>query len=83
MIGLELAHRLSATAESGDKISLGQIEQRLRAVRSEVAESAKGAAGPGVVAIAGATGLCVVLLSYLLGRRRGKRRATVLEIRRI
>jgi len=67
---------------SGERVSLADIEDQLRslggsaqAVVSESKTTAAAAAGVGgVLAIAGV---------YLLGRRRGRRRSTVLEIRRV
>lgn len=72
-----------ASAQGAEKISIGQIEQRLRSLRGGAEETVKGAAKPPTLAIAGAGALALLALSYLLGRRRGKKRATVLEIRRV
>jgi hypothetical protein len=67
---------------AGERISLSDIEHQLRslggsaqAVVSESKTTATAAAAVGgVLALAGV---------YVLGRRRGRRRATVLEIRRV
>ena len=64
------------------KITRDDIEAKLQELRGEVDQRAEAAKVP---AIAVAIGVAVVAVAaaYLLGRRRGKRRQTVLEIRRI
>jgi len=62
-----------------DRVSLGEVERQLRALLGPNAGEAKIAA---VAAGAGALALGVVSV-YLLGRRKGRKRASVLEIRRI
>jgi len=62
-----------------DRVSLGEVERQLRALLGPNAGEAKIAA---VAAGAGALALGVVSV-YLLGRRKGRQRASVLEIRRI
>jgi hypothetical protein len=64
------------------KITRDDIEAKLQELRGEVDQRAEAAKVP---AIAVAIGIAVVAIdgAYLLGRRRGKRRQTVLEIRRI
>ena len=66
----------------GTKVTRGDIESKLRELQGEVDEGIESARGLGVtVAIGG--GILLVLLAYWFGRRRGKKRQTVLEIRRI
>jgi len=64
------------------KITRDDIESKLRELQGEVGERADAAKVP---ALAIAVGVAVVTIAaaYLLGRRKGKRRQTVLEIRRI
>lgn len=64
------------------KITRDDIESKLRELQGEVGERTEAAKVP---AIAVAVGVVVVAIAtaYLLGRRKGKRRQTVLEIRRI
>lgn len=64
------------------KITRDDIEAKLQELRGEVDQRAEAAKVP---AIAIAVGIAVVTIAaaYLLGRRKGKRRQTVLEIRRI
>jgi predicted xylose isomerase-like sugar epimerase len=64
------------------KITRDDIEAKLRELQGEIGERTEAAKVP---AIAIAVGVAVVTIAaaYLLGRRKGKRRQTVLEIRRI
>jgi hypothetical protein len=64
------------------KITRDDIESKLRELQGEVGERADAAKVP---ALAVAVGVVVLTIAaaYLLGRRKGKRRQTVLEIRRI
>ena len=64
------------------KITRDDIEAKLRELRGDVGERTEAAKVP---AIAMAVGVVVVTIAaaYFLGRRKGKRRQTVLEIRRI
>jgi hypothetical protein len=71
-----------ATTGEAEKVSLGDIEGQLRGVAGKaqvaIAESKANLIASGVVG-----GVLVVAAAYLHGRRRGRRRASVLEIRRI
>ncbi len=64
------------------KITRDDIEAKLREIQGDVSDRAEAAKVP---AIAIAVGVAVVTIAaaYFLGRRKGKRRQTVLEIRRI
>ena len=64
------------------KITRDDIESKLRELQGDVGQRTEAAKVP---AIAIAVGVVVVTIAaaYLLGRRKGKRRQTVLEIRRI
>jgi hypothetical protein len=64
------------------KITRDDIEAKLQELRGEVDQRAEAAKVP---AIAIAVGVAVVTIAaaYFFGRRKGKRRQTVLEIRRI
>jgi len=64
------------------KITRDDIEAKLQELRGEVDQRAEAAKVP---AIAIAVGVAVVTIAaaYLFGRRKGKKRQTVLEIRRI
>lgn len=70
-------------AAQSERVSLGQIQDRLRSLQGNAEKAVRSAAGPGA-AVGAAGGLvALVALAFLLGRRRGRKRATVLEIRRI
>jgi hypothetical protein len=71
-----------ATKEPSNKITRDDIEAKLRELQGEVDDGVESARGVGVIA-AVAVGVAVVVTAYWLGRRRGKKRQTVLEIRRI
>jgi hypothetical protein len=64
------------------KITKGDIEAKLRDIRGDVDDTAT-AAKPYLM-IAGAVGVVVLLgAAYLLGRRKGKKKTTIVEIRRV
>ena len=64
------------------KITRDDIEAKLKELQGEVGDKAEAAKIP---AIAIAVGVVVLSIAaaYVLGRRKGKRRNTVLEIRRL
>ncbi|HEV8064183.1 MAG TPA: hypothetical protein VGP46_05095 [Acidimicrobiales bacterium] len=65
-----------------EKITLNDLETRLRDIGSGVQATAAEAKAPALGA-AGVAGALLVAAVYLLGRRRGRKEAPVLEIRRI
>jgi hypothetical protein len=72
---------MASTAPT-QRITPKDIEAKLREVQGDVkdqAESAKATA----VTIAGALAVLIALLVFLLGRRAGKQRTTIVEIRRV
>ena len=71
-----------ATVDSGQKITRDDIEKKLRQIQTSTEAGADAARGAGMAGIV-AAGLVVVIVAYLLGRRRGRKRRTVVEIRRI
>jgi hypothetical protein len=66
----------------GDRITLDDIEARFRELAGSTTDRVESARMPliggGVLAL-----VLLLLALYFLGRRRGRKRATVLEIRRI
>jgi len=64
------------------RITIDDIEQKLRSVTAPV-ESGVGQARSLAPAVGLAIGAVIVVAAYVLGRRRGKRRTPVIEIRRI
>jgi hypothetical protein len=64
------------------KITKDEIEAKLQELKGEVDERTEAAKVP-VVAVAVGVVFVAIAAAYLLGRRKGRRRQTVLEIRRI
>lgn len=58
------------------------IERKLREIQGEV-ESIETSARPYVLAAGAVAVVAVVAVAYALGKRRGKRKRTVVEIRRV
>jgi hypothetical protein len=70
------------SATDKPRIERADIEAKFRELRGEVdntAEAAKGA----LIAVGAAVAIGVVLFAFVLGRKRGKKRTTVVEIRRV
>ena len=69
-------------AASPRRITRADLESKLREVRGEVEEKGEAAKSTGLtVALVGVVAL--VGMAFLLGRRRGRRKSTVVEIRRV
>jgi len=63
-------------------VTRADIEAKLaqiKGVTDDTTEVAEGAAKTGLVF----AGIAVVLLAFLLGRRRGRKKSTIVEVRRI
>jgi hypothetical protein len=73
---------LLAPDESSGRVSLSDVEQKLRQLGGSAESMAGDAAKPLIGGIV-AAGAAAVAAVYLLGRRRGRRQASVLEIRRV
>ncbi|HVJ98402.1 MAG TPA: hypothetical protein VNC41_16355 [Acidimicrobiia bacterium] len=71
-----------ATAPAKKKITRDDIESKLRELRGEVDEEVEAVKMP-AIAIAVGVAVATVVVAYWFGRRRGRKRQTVLEIRRI
>lgn len=71
----------SRVAEGGT-VSRDDIERKLREIRGEATEVVESGRNYALVA-ALATAAAVVAVAYLLGRRKGRRRTTVVEVRRV
>jgi hypothetical protein len=67
---------------SEQRITRNDIESKLREMRGDVEETAEAAKTP-IMAIAGGVAVAIVVVAFLLGKRRGRRRSTVVEIRRV
>jgi hypothetical protein len=64
------------------KITRDDIESKLKELQGEVGQKAEAAKIPAIAIAVGVVVLSIAV-SYALGRRKGKRRQTVLEIRRL
>ena len=73
---------MSPRPPSDGRITRADIEGKLRDMRGDVEETAEEAKAP-IIAIAAGVVVAVVLIAFLLGKRRGRRRSTVVEIRRV
>lgn len=75
---------MNATEQVGEgkSVSRDDIERKLREIKGEageVAESGRNFAMMAAVAVA----VAVVAAAYVFGRRKGKKRSTVVEVRRV
>ena len=71
-----------AAEHTDERVTPDQIRAKLREIEGTVETSAKAAAPVGLAAGAVAV-IAVLVLAYALGRRRGRKRQTFVEIRRI
>ncbi len=58
------------------------IEAKLREIRGEIDTSAT-AAKPTAILVGAAVAIAVVGLAYAMGRRRGRKKTTLVEVRRV
>jgi len=65
-----------------EKITRDDIEAKLRELRGDIGERVETVKLPAIAIAVGAV-VATVVVAYGLGRRRGKRKQMVLEIRRI
>jgi hypothetical protein len=70
-----------ASSNRNERITRDDLENRLRAIQGDVSTTA-GDAKASAAQIGIAVALLLLLLAFLLGNRRGKRKATIVEIRR-
>jgi len=73
---------MSARSAVPTTISRDDIEAKLRELRGEVDSVGERAKG-GAVIVGAVAAVAVLATVYLLGRRRGKKRTTVVEVRRV
>jgi hypothetical protein len=64
------------------RVERSDIEAKLREIRGEVTATADSAKSY-IVAAGAAAAVLLVGVAYLLGRRKGKKKTTVVEIRRV
>jgi hypothetical protein len=73
---------MSPAQAAEQQVTRADIEAKLaqiRGVADETAEVAEGAAKTGLVL----AGIAVVVIAFLLGRRRGHKKNTIIEVRRV
>jgi hypothetical protein len=63
-------------------VTKADIEAKLRDIKGDVDETTD-SAKPIIEAVAIGGVILLILLAYLLGRRKGKKKSTVVEIRRV
>ncbi len=68
--------------DSKGPVTKADIEAKLREIKGEVDEDVEGAK-PIVEMVAIGGVILLILLAYFLGRRKGKKKTTVVEIRRV
>lgn len=64
------------------RVTRGDIEAKVRQLQGEVEEAGEQAKGPAMI-IAGVAAVVFIGVVFLLGKRRGKRQTTTIEIRRV
>ena len=79
---IRLVRQLLLAPDDSGPVKLSDVEKKLRELGSNAQSLATDAAPPAIGALV-AAGVIAVAAVYLLGRRRGSRRASVLEIRRV
>jgi hypothetical protein len=67
---------------NGRPITRDDLEAAFQKVVGD-GEKAAGSAVPAALVLGGAVALCVVALAYLAGKRRGRHKSSVVEIRRL
>lgn len=73
---------MSISSGTTGTVTRDDIEAKLRQLRGEVdsvGEKAKG----GAVVVGAVAAVALLATAYLLGRRKGKKRTTVVEVRRV
>ena len=73
---------MATTDSSSSRVSRQDIENKLRALQGDVQGKVDDRRST-LLAVAGGVGVALVVVFFLLGRRSGMRRSTVVEIRRV
>ncbi len=71
-----------ASSKASGKISATDIENKLKALQGDVQEKVDDQKSNLMIA-AGVVSIVLIIAFFLLGRRSGKRRSTLVEIRRV
>ena len=67
---------------SARPVQRDDLEAKMRELQGEVDETRRSATGT-VVAVGAVVAVTVIAIAFLVGRRKGKKRTTILEIRRV
>ena len=70
------------SSNEAKKITKEDLEAKLREIRGEV-DKAVGTAKPALSAVVVAVGVAVISISFLIGLKMGRKKNTVIEIKRI
>ena len=69
-------------SEPAERITRDDIENKFRELQGGV-DTAADVAVPYVLVVGAAVAATIVIAAYLLGRRRGKRKSAIVEVRRL
>ena len=72
---------MAAESPTTTRITRQDIEAKLRQIRGDVDTAGDAAKGAGTMA-AVAAGVVLIVVVYFIGKKRGKRSSTVVEVRR-
>ena len=67
---------------SGDKVTREDIEKKFREIQGDIDETAESAKGMAIT-VGAVVAVVVVLGVFILGKRRGKKKTTFIEVRRL
>jgi hypothetical protein len=73
---------MTSSTSAAQPITRAHLESKFRELEGGVNES-KQAVASTLIAVGAAVAIGVVAVAFLLGRRRGKKKTTVVEVRRI
>lgn len=77
-----MTERATEPAKIEERIDPGDIESKFRELQTDVVTTTEAAKGT-MVAVAAAAGVALLLVVFVLGRSRGKKKNTIVEVRRI
>lgn len=72
----------AASAATPDRITRDDLEAKFRSVQGEVEEQRSKTMST-IVTVGAVVAVSVVAVAFLLGRRKGKKRTTIVEVRRV
>ena len=67
---------------SGERITRADIEAKFSELQGDVQDAGEAAKGVGLV-VAGVVAVAILGLVFVLGKRRGRKKTTTIEIRRV